>query len=245
MSEQTPITAVVTGGSTGIGASISQALLEAGYEVVNLSRRAAPFEHPRLHNVAVDLADRQATKVAAEQVASRFAVTVLIHNAGLIRPALLEEVELDDLEYLTNIHLGAAILLTQAFLPAMKTAQCGRIINITSRAALGLQTRTAYSATKSGMIGMSRTWALELAPHGITVNAVAPGPIASTEMFHAVVPEDSPKMQQLAEGVPVKRLGTPEDIARAVLFFAAQENSFVTGQTLFVCGGSSIGSLAI
>lgn len=243
MTEHT--TAVVTGGSTGIGASICQHLLDAGYQVVNMARRPAPFEHPLLHNIAVDLADTEATAAVARETARQFQVGILVHNAGLIRPALLEDVDTMDLDYLTHVHLSAAILLAQAFLPAMKAAGRGRIVNITSRAALGLQTRTAYSATKSGMIGMSRTWALELAPHGITVNAVAPGPIAETEMFHQVVPEDSPKMQQLAAGIPVKRLGLPDDIARAVMFFAAPENSFVTGQTLFVCGGSSVGSLTI
>ena len=116
---------------------------------------------------------------------------------------------------------------------------------ISSRAALGLATRTAYSATKAGMIGMARTWALELAPDGITVNVVAPGPIRETEMFHDVVPADSPREEALAAAIPVKRLGAPDDVARAVMFFASPASSFITGQTLFVCGGSSIGSITI
>ncbi len=238
-------TAVVTGGSTGIGAEICRELLDADYEVINLARRAADFEHQRLHNIAVDLADRDATRAAAMQVAQQHQVTTFIHNAGVIRAALLEEVELEDLDYLTNIHIGAAITLTQAFLPAMKAAQFGRVLLITSRAALGLQTRTNYSATKSGMMGMTRTWALELGQHGITVNTVAPGPIAATEMFHEVIPEDSPKLQQMAEGIPVQRLGMPDDVARAVMFFIAPENGFITGQTLMVCGGASLGSLSL
>jgi NAD(P)-dependent dehydrogenase (short-subunit alcohol dehydrogenase family) len=110
---------------------------------------------------------------------------------------------------------------------------------------MGLQTRTCYSATKSGMVGMARTWALELAADGITVNVVAPGPIAETEMFHNVIPDGSEKMNEVANAIPVKRLGNPADVARAVQFFLAPENSFVTGQTLFVCGGASIGSLAL
>ena len=238
-------TAVVTGGSAGIGASLCRSLLDAGYTVINLARRPAPFAHAALHNITVDLADRHATAAAAAEVARAHEVGVLIHNAGLIRPALLEAVQLDDLDYLTHVHLGAAIVLAQAFLPAMKRAGCGRIVNITSRAALGLQTRTCYSATKSGMIGLTRTWALELAAHGITVNAVAPGPIADTEMFHDVIPQGSEKMQRLAADIPVRRLGHPDDVARAVLFFAAPENGFITGQTLFICGGSSIGSLSL
>jgi NAD(P)-dependent dehydrogenase (short-subunit alcohol dehydrogenase family) len=127
----------------------------------------------------------------------------------------------------------------------MKRAQYGRIVLIGSRAALGLQTRTNYAATKCGMTGLARTWALELGQHGITVNCVAPGPIAATEMFHAVVPEGSEKMQQMAASIPVRRLGQPDDVARAVMFMLAPGNGFVTGQTLMVCGGASLGSLSL
>lgn len=237
--------AVVTGGSTGIGASICEHLLADGYRVINLARREASFAHPRLENVCVDLADRTATREAAAVIAGRAAVTTLVHNAGVIRPALLEDAELADLDYLTNVHLAAAITLAQAFLPAMKAARFGRIVLIGSRAALGLQTRTNYAATKCGMTGLARTWALELGQHGITVNCVAPGPIAATEMFHAVIPESSEKMAQMAAGIPVRRLGQPGDVARAVLFMASPHNGFITGQTLLVCGGASLGSLAL
>ncbi|MBV8744047.1 MAG: SDR family oxidoreductase, partial [Xanthobacteraceae bacterium] len=118
-------------------------------------------------------------------------------------------------------------------------------ILISSRGALGLQTRSAYSATKAGMIGMGRTWALELAPHGITVNMIAPGPIAGTEMFHEIVPAGSAREAALAQQIPVRRLGRPDDVANAVMFFAAREASFVTGQVLYVCGGASVGTLVV
>jgi len=237
-------TAVVTGGSAGIGKAICEALLAADYEVVSLARRPADIDHPRLHSVSADLTDAAATAEAAAEVARRFAVTTIVHNAGVIRPALLPEVRLEDLNALVNLHLAAAISLTQACLPAMQAAGFGRIVLLSSRAALGLQTRTAYSATKAGMLGMARTWALELAPQGITVNVVAPGPI-KTDMFHEVVPAESEKERQLAASIPVRRIGLPDDVARAVLFFADPSSSFITGQVLYVCGGTSVGSLAL
>jgi 3-oxoacyl-[acyl-carrier protein] reductase len=238
-------TAIVTGGSTGIGKSICEHLLESGYAVVNISRRDSPLQHKHLHNYSTDLSDLAATKSTAERIATEHEITDIIHNAGVIKPALLESVDTADLEMLTRIHIGAAITLTQACLPTLKQCSSGRIVLISSRAAMGLETRTCYSATKSGMVGMARTWALELAAQGITVNVVAPGPIAETEMFHNVIPDGSEKMDTVAQSIPVKRLGNPADVSRAVQFFLAPENSFVTGQTLFVCGGASIGSLAL
>jgi NAD(P)-dependent dehydrogenase (short-subunit alcohol dehydrogenase family) len=153
-------------------------------------------------------------------------------------------VKLEDVNALVNLHLSAAILLTQAALPAMKAAGYGRVVLVSSRAVLGLPTRTAYSATKAAMLGMARTWALELAPQGITVNVVAPGPI-KTANFHSVVPEGSPQVERIAQAIPVKRLGQPEDVARAVLFFAHRDAGFLTGQVLYVCGGTSVGTLAL
>lgn len=235
--------AVVTGGSTGIGAAICTHLLDGGFHVVSLSRRE-PAD-PRCEHVEVDLFDPVATAQAAEDVAARHAITHVIHNAGVIRAALVTDVTTADVMALAQLHLNAALTLVQAALPSMRAAGFGRIVLISSRAALGLSTRTAYSATKAGMIGMARTWALELAPDGITVNVVAPGPIRETEMFHEVVPADSPKEEALAAAIPVKRLGVPDDVARAVMFFASPASSFITGQTLFVCGGSSIGSITI
>ncbi len=238
-------TALVTGASTGIGAHICETLLADGYNVVNVSRRPSPVQHPKLHNYSIDLSDAEATTEVAAEIATQHRITDLIHNAGVIRPALLGSVDLADLEMLTRIHLGAAITLAQAALPAMREAGNGRIVLISSRAAMGLETRTCYSATKSGMVGMARTWALELGADGITVNVVAPGPIAETEMFDDAIPQDSEKRGQIANSIPVKRLGSPADVTRAVQFFLTEENSFVTGQTLFVCGGASIGSLSL
>jgi 3-oxoacyl-[acyl-carrier protein] reductase len=237
--------ALVTGGSSGIGAEICRQMLDAGYEVVSLSLGTAEQKHARFHAIEVDLTNAVATRQAAAEIATRFRFSHFVHNAGTIRPALLADVKSDDIEALSQLHLGAAITLTQAILPAMKANRFGRIVLISSRGALGLQTRTAYAATKAGMVGMARTWALELAAEGITVNVIAPGPIAGTTMFHDVVPKDSEREKALAASIPIGRLGRPDDVARAVMFFCSRENSFVTGQTLYVCGGASVGSLAI
>jgi 3-oxoacyl-[acyl-carrier protein] reductase len=141
-------------------------------------------------------------------------------------------VKLEDLEALVNLHLSAALLLLQATLPAMKAAGFGRVVLVSSRAVLGLPTRTAYAATKAGMLGMARTWALEL------------GPI-ETDNFYSVVPRGSAQVERIAQSIPVKRLGHADDVARAILFFADRDNGFVTGQVLYVCGGTSVGSLVL
>ena len=236
--------AVVTGGSAGIGAVICRQMLDAGYEVVSLARRAGEISHPLLTHKQVDLLDPIATHQAAREIAADFPVSHFVHNAGVIWPKLLADVTLDDLHGLTQIHLGAALSLMQAVLPGMEARRFGRVVLMSSRGALGLQTRTAYSATKAGMIGMARTWALELAPKGITVNVVAPGPVR-TDMFHDVVPAGSEREAALASNIPVGRIGEPADVARAVMFFADPANSFVTGQTLYVCGGASVGTITI
>jgi 3-oxoacyl-[acyl-carrier protein] reductase len=237
------VKAIVTGGSAGIGLAIVNQLLAKDYDVVSLDIQPPGIKHPKLEHVELDLTNALATERFAEKIKNQD-ITTIIHNAGVIRPAPLAEVKLQDLNALVNLHLSAAVLLVQAALPAMKAAKYGRVVLISSRAVLGLPTRTSYSATKAGMLGMARTWALELAPHGITVNVVAPGPV-QTANFHSIVPEGSPQVAKIAEGIPVKRLGQPQDVARAALFFADPDAGFVTGQVLYVCGGTSVGSLAL
>ncbi len=236
--------AAVTGGSAGIGKAICEDLLAQGYEVVSLARRPSGIDHPLLHSIEVDLTDRAASAEAMSEMARRFEVTTVVHNAGVIRPALLADVKLDDLDALVELHLGSAIQLVQAVLPAMRAQRFGRVVLMSSRAALGAATRSCYSATKSGMLGMARTWALELAADGITVNVVAPGPVR-TDMFYDVIEAGSERERALAASVPVQRVGEVADVARAVRFFADPAASFVTGQVLYVCGGASIGSLSI
>ena len=238
-------TAIVTGASGGIGAAIAKIMLDRGYRVISLALERPDWSHPRLESHAVDLLDAEATQAATAVIAREHRITHVVHNAGIIRPNLIEQVKSADIVALAQLHLGAALTLVAAALPQMKQSGFGRIVLISSRAALGAPTRTAYSATKAGIIGMGRTWALELAPYGITVNMVAPGPIQGTQMFHEIVPAGSEREVALAAAIPVKRLGRPQDVANAVMFFASDEASFVTGQVLYVCGGSSVGTLTI
>ncbi len=237
--------AIITGGSAGIGAAIAATLLERGASVIVLDRNPPEREHGRLLYRQVDLFDATATEAVAAAVAAEHAVSHLVHNAGVIRPNLVDSVPATDFLALAQLHFGAATILLKAVLPGMKQRGFGRVVLMSSRAALGAATRSAYSATKAGLIGLGRTWALELAPHGITVNMVAPGPIAGTQMFHGVVPAGSEQEAGLARAIPVRRLGAPQDVANAVAFFCAREASFVTGQTLYVCGGASIGQLTV
>jgi len=236
------VTAIVTGGSAGIGLEIVRQLLAQKTEVVSLDLKPSPEK--KVRHLAVDLTDPAATAWAAAEIAKKHQVTTLIHNAGTIRPALLPEVKVEDLNALVNLHISAAVILLQASLPAMSAAGYGRVVLVSSRAVLGLPTRTSYSASKAGMLGMARTWALELAPQGITVNVVAPGPV-ETDNFHSIIPRGSPQVEKVAQAIPVKRLGQAGDVARAVLFFADRQNGFVTGQVLYVCGGTSVGTLTL
>ncbi|HCQ58878.1 MAG TPA: short-chain dehydrogenase [Sulfitobacter sp.] len=237
-------TAVITGGSKGIGADLAQRLLERGYRVISIARGKPEWDGEGAQHIEADLLDSASVAAVAADIAARYDVTHLVHNAGLIWPNLIEDAKPEDITGLAQLHLGSALTLLQAFLPNMKERGFGRVMFNASRAALGAPTRTAYSASKAGMIGMARTWALELAPHGITVNVVAPGPV-QTDNFWGIIPKESEREAALAKRIPVGRLGQVEDVTNAFLFFCDPANSFVTGQTLFVCGGSSIGTLTL
>lgn len=237
-------TAVITGTSSGIGLDLARRMLDRGWHVIGLSRRTPDFSHERFESITVDLLDETDTAAVAKDIAGRHQVTHIVHNAGLIWPNLLEDVKPEEIDGLTRLHVTSPMILTQALVPGMRERGFGRIVFVTSRASMGVPTRTAYSATKAAVHGMARTWALELGPAGITVNVVAPGPIL-TDNFWGIIPKDSEREQKIADQLPVRRLGTVEDVSRAVLFFAEPEASFVTGQVLFVCGGGSLGGLSL
>lgn len=232
--------ALVTGGSTGIGAALCERLIELGAEVVSLSLAdRTDFSHPKFTQRAVDLSNPAAVKAAAARIAQEGDYDILVNNAGRVIHKPLEEVTDQDFDDLMNLHVRAAILLTQAVTPGMKQRHYGRIVNLATRAIVGLAGRTTYSASKAAIVSMDRTWALELAPYGITVNTISPGPIG-TPMLNEGLPEGDPKRDALAASIPLKRLGTAEDVARAIAFFIDPASGWITGQNLFVCGGSSV-----
>jgi 3-oxoacyl-[acyl-carrier protein] reductase len=237
--------AIVTGGSSGIGSDTCKALLEAGYEVINVSRRAHEPGLPGLRSVAADLTDPERSRAVFAELAQERPADTLIHCAGAILQRPAAEVADQDLQQLMQLHVGCAIHMLQANLAAMQSQRYGRILLVSSRAALGMVNRTVYSATKSALLGLARTWALEFASSGITTNVVSPGPIAATEMFERQVPQGSELRTNPGKMIPVGRLGAPADVTRAIMFFVDPAASFVTGQVLYVCGGASVGGLTL
>ena len=233
-------TALVTGASRGIGRAIAARMLEEGWAVVNLDI-APPETDSALGDrwVEVDLADIEATSRALDGVLAETEVSALVNNAAIGRMSALEETRVEDFDASVAINMRAPMLCTQAVVPGMKARKFGRIVNIASRAHLGKTLRTSYAGTKGALVSMTRVWALELASSGITVNAIAPGPVR-TELFERANPPDNPRTRQIVEAIPVGRLGEPEDIAQAVAFFADERSAFVTGQVLYVCGGVTL-----
>lgn len=232
--------ALVTGGSRGIGRAIVQRLLADGFEVLNFSRTPPANTLPGETFESVDLLSPEACRQAMDHWASQRAIVHLVNNAGMIEVAALEDVTAEQVQKMVNLNLMAPLLLTQALIPAMKAKGHGRVINIGSRAALGKVGRTVYSATKAGIVGMTRTWALELAKYGVTVNAIAPGAIA-TELFLAANPPASEQTKQLKAAVPLGRVGEPAEIAHIVSMLMHPLGGYTTGQVIYVCGGLSVG----
>lgn len=229
---------LVTGAANGIGAAIADRCRADGFQVVSIDLE--PAENADLALTA-DLTDPAATEDALQRALTGGPITRLVNNVGTVRPAGVAEQTDEDLDAVVALNLRCALRCTQALLPGMTEAGFGRIVSLSSRAALGKPLRSAYAASKAGILGMTRVWALELAERGITANAVAPGPIA-TELFERANPPDSPRTAEIVGSIPVGRLGRPQDVAHAVAFFLDERSGFFTGQTLYACGGKTVGT---
>lgn len=223
---------LITGGACGIGAAIATRCRQDGYQPIIIDRIG--------DGIQADLSDPKETAHALEQALEGGPITRLVNNVGIVVPALAENQTLDELQLAWSLNVRCAVQCMQALLPGMKAAKFGRIVNMSSRAALGKELRTAYATSKAGLLGMTRVWALELGQYGITANAIGPGPIR-TELFDKANPPGDARTERIIESVPVKRVGTPDDIAQAASFLMDERSGFTTGQVLYVCGGMTVG----
>ncbi|MGH2343442.1 3-oxoacyl-[acyl-carrier-protein] reductase [Segnochrobactraceae bacterium EtOH-i3] len=237
-------TALVTGASGGIGGAIARGLHAQGAMVALSGTRVAPLEAlaaelgERVHVLPADLSDRASVDAlvpAAEKVMGQ--LDILVNNAGITRDGLILRMKDEDWDKVLEVNLGSAFRLARSAVRGMMKRRHGRIISITSvSGVIGNPGQVNYSAAKAGMIGMTKALAREVATRGITVNAVAPGFIA-TPMTDVLTDEQK---SGILQAVPAGRLGTPEEIAAAVVYLASAEAAYVTGQTINVNGGMAM-----
>jgi 3-oxoacyl-[acyl-carrier protein] reductase len=224
---------LITGAAAGIGRATAERCRAEGIDVVGIDREGA--------DIRADLSSPDATERALEEALRDGPITRLVNNVGIVRPGPVEDQSFADLEATVSLNVRCALQCLQALLPGMKAARFGRVVNISSRAALGKQQRTVYAATKSALIGMAKVLALELGEFGVTANAIGPGPIR-TELFDRANPPGAARTRAIIDAIPVRRIGTPDDVANAVAFLLDERSGFVTGQVLYVCGGMTVGA---
>jgi len=220
--------AVVTGVSSGIGAAIAARLLREGWRVTGLSRSDPGLADPRFAHRAVDLMDAVALVRAVEGLRPN----ALVHAAGLMRGGTLGALDAEAGRTLWRLHVEAASLLADRLAPGMPDG--GRIVLVGSRTAVGAAGRSQYAASKAALVAMARSWAIELAPRGITVNVVAP---AATDTPMLRDPGRSGVQPKLP---PIGRLIRPDEVAALTAFLLGPEAGAITGQHLVICGGSSL-----
>ncbi len=236
--------AVVTGASRGIGQAIAKALVEANYYVVasatSESGVAAIKEYLGEQGTAfvLNLADKDSCAQFTEQVNALGAVSVLVNNAGITKDTLMLRMKDEDWDSVIETNLSGAFRLTKSFLKGMMKQRWGRIVNISSVVgAMGNPGQANYCASKAGIEGFTRSLAYELGSRGITVNAVAPGFIA-TDMTHELTEDQK---QAMMANIPLGRYGEADEIAKAVRFLASDDAAYITGQVLGVNGGLNMG----
>lgn len=228
----------MTGASRGIGLAISKLLVKEGHQVIGIARQPSTAFPGTL--ITCDLCNFNQTADILVDISKQYIIDGIVNNAGIASPQPLGQIDFSILQNVLDLNVRAAIQVTQQFVAGMKLRRYGRIVNICSRAIHGNINRTAYSAAKSALVGCTKTWALELAEYGVTVNAVSPGPV-NTELFRQNRPSGSEAERQVLNTIPMRRLGEPNEIAAAVDFFLSEQAGFITGQVLAVDGGGSLG----